>query len=141
MKKIFGIFITIWLLFIWLSNAQENTNTENPDTRWITMNDKCLLNWQCKFNIYEFLGIRQDIPDNDSPEVFVQDVLLSATFFIWTVVTIALVVSGLMFIFAWATGKDPSKAKAGIKNSLIGLLIVICSYSIIRVVQYIAKWL
>ena len=100
-----------------------------------------MLNGQCGFNIYQFLGIRKDIADNNSPELFVQDILLSATFFIGTVVTIGIIVSGLMFIFAGATGKDPSKAKAGLKNSFIGLLIVVCSYSIIRVVQYIAKGL
>lgn len=112
-----------------------------PAVQWIRMNESCLLNGQCSFNIYEFLGIRKSISDNNSPELFVQDILLSATFFIGTVVTIALIVSWLMFIFAGASGKDPTTAKAGIKNSLIGLLIVVCSYSIIRVVQYIAKWL
>jgi len=109
--------------------------------QWIRMNKTCLLNGQCGFNIYQFLGIRTSIADASSPELFVQDILLSATFFIWTIVTIALVVSGLMFIFAGATWKDPTKAKAGIKNSFIGLLIVVCSYSIIRIVQYIAKGL
>ncbi len=112
-----------------------------PTVQWIRMNDKCLLNGQCGFNIYQFLGLRQSISDNNSPELFVQDILLSATFFIGTIVTIAFIVSWLMFIFAGATGKDPSKAKAGIKNSLIGLLIVVSSYSIIRIVQYIAKGL
>ncbi|AHB40841.1 hypothetical protein P148_SR1C00001G0023 [candidate division SR1 bacterium RAAC1_SR1_1] len=107
----------------------------------IRMNETCLLNGQCSFNIYEFLGIRKSIADNSSPELFVQDILLSATFFIGTVVTIAIIVSGLMFVFAGATGKDPTKAKAGLKNSFIGLLLVVCSYSIIRVVQYIAKGL
>lgn len=140
MKKILWFLIIFGALFFQtLSFAQ--SDTETPDTRWITMNEDCLLNWQCKFNIYEFLWIRKSIADNNSPELFVQDILLSATFFIGTVVTIAIIVSWLMFIFAGATGKDPTKAKAGLKNSLIGLLIVVCSYSIIRVVQYIAKGL
>lgn len=97
------------------------------------------MNGQCSFNIYQLLGIKKDTVDASSPEVFVQDILLSATFFIGTVVTLALIVSGLMFIMASATGKSPDKAKTGIKNSLIGLLIVVSSYSIIRIVQYIAK--
>lgn len=112
-----------------------------PAVQGIRMNETCLLNGQCGFNIYQFLGIRKSIAENNSPELFVQDILLSATFFIGTIVTVALIISGLMFIFAGATGKDPTTAKSGIKNSLIGLLIVICSYSIIRVVQYIAKGL
>jgi len=129
-----GIFISQWLLY--------NTALgQNDKPMGIKMDQDCLLNWQCKFNIYQFLWIKKEIADASSPELFVQDILLSATFFIWTVVTIALVVSGLMFIFAWATGKDPTKAKAGIKNSIIWLLIVVSSYSIIRIVQYIAKGL
>jgi hypothetical protein len=140
MKKIFWLLILLALFFSqWL--LYNTTFWQSSQTRGIEMDQKCLLNWQCGFNIYEFLGIRESISDNDSPELFVQDILLSATFFIGTVVTIALIVSGLMFIFAGASGKDPTTAKAGIKNSLIGLLIVVCSYSIIRVVQYIAKWL
>ncbi|MDD3262302.1 MAG: hypothetical protein PHR61_00480 [Candidatus Absconditabacteria bacterium] len=135
MKKIFGLLILIIGLFNSISFAQ------NEQPMGITMDQDCLLNGQCKFNIYQFLGIRTSIADASSPELFVQDILLSATFFIGTIVTIALVVSGLMFIFAGATGKDPTKAKAGIKNSFIGLLIVVSSYSIIRVVQYIAKGL
>lgn len=135
MKKIFWLLILIIGLFSTISFAQ------NEEPMWITMDQDCLLNWQCKFNLYQFLGIRTSIADASSPELFVQDILLSATFFIWTIVTIALVVSGLMFIFAGATWKDPTKAKAGIKNSFIWLLIVVCSYSIIRVVQYIAKGL
>lgn len=106
-------------------------------TRGITINPECLKNWQCGFNIYELLGINR----NTSATLFVQDILLSATFFIGTVITIALIYSGIMFIMAGATGKDPSNAKNGIKYSIIGLLIVITSYSLIRLIQYIAKGL
>ncbi len=102
---------------------------------WITINPSCLKNWQCKFNIYELLGIKR----SSDPTVFVQDILLSATFFIGTVITIALIYSGILYIMAGTTGKDPASAKSGMKNSIIGLVIVICSYSIIRLVQYIAK--
>lgn len=144
MKRIFWFFLLGIILlnttFV-LAQESENLNTPQPSAMGITLNENCILNWQCKFNIYEFLGIKKEIANASSPELFVQDILLSATFFIGTVVTVALVVSGLMFIFAGATGKDPTKAKAGIKNSIIWLLIVVCSYSIIRIVQYIAKWL
>jgi hypothetical protein len=119
-------------------------STSSPcyTNNWITVCPDCLLNGQCKLNIYNTLGIRQRTNgsgDATSVGLFVQDIVLSATFFIWTLVTVALVVSGLMYIFAWATGKDPAKAKTGMINSLIGLVIVACSYFIIRLVQYIAK--
>ena len=108
----------------------------------MTINEECLLNGQCKFNVYDALGIRQSVRnewDATSVGLFVQDIVLAVTMFIGTVVTVAIMVSWLMWIFAWATGKDPTKAKSWLINALIGLLIVTCSYLIIRVVQYIAK--
>lgn len=134
---IWGLFVLQWLSSI--SLAETGNTWTTPEVQWITMNEKCLLNGQCKFDIYRFLGIRQSIADNNSPELFVQDILLSATFFIGTIVTIGIIVSWLMFIFAWVSGKDPTKAKNWLKYSFIWLLIVISSYSIIRIVQYIAK--
>jgi len=108
----------------------------------ITCDPDLLVNGQCKLNIYDTLGIRQSVRDEGeatSVGLFVQDIVLSATFFIGTVVTIALVVSGIMFIMASSSGKDPANAKNGIIGSLVGLLIVVSSYVIIRLVQYIAK--
>jgi len=64
--------------------------------------------------------------------------MLSATFFIGTVVAIGLIYSGFLYI----TAKDDSgagKAKKGITWSLIGLALVMLSYTIIRLVQYVAK--
>lgn len=108
----------------------------------ISCNQDQLVNGQCKLNIYDTLGIRKSVRNTDDPTsvgLFVQDIVLAATFFIGTLVTVALVVSGLMFIFAASSGKDPANAKKWIMGSLVGLLIVVSSYVIIRLVQYIAK--
>ena len=108
----------------------------------ISCSEEQLVNGQCKLNIYDTLGIRKSVRNTDdatSVGLFVQDVVLSATFFIGTLVTIALIISWLMFIFAASSGKSPDKAKQWIMGSLIGLLIVVSSYVIIRLVQYIAK--
>lgn len=81
----------------------------------MTIGPKCLLNGQCKFNIYDALGIRTSVRNEGDPTsvgIFVQDIVLSATMFIGTIVTIAIIVSGLMRIFAGASGKDPTKAKS-----------------------------
>lgn len=124
-------------------NPTTNTPTSNKSVMWITCDEKSLVNGQCKLNIYDTLGIRKSVRNTDDPTsvgLFVQDIVLSATFFIGTLVTIALIVSGLMFIFAASSGKDPANAKKGIIGSLVGLLIVVSSYVIIRLVQYIAKW-
>ncbi len=112
-------------------------NTEHTSVMGITCDEDLLVNGQCKFNINETLGIKKW--ETNSVGILVQDIVLSATFFIGTVVTIALIVSGLMYIFAASSGKDPANAKKWIMWSLIGLLIVVSSYIIIRLVQYIAK--
>lgn len=128
--------------------ANKNTpNIETTTPEWdetvmgITMWPNCLKNGQCSFKIYDLLWIKQDMPaeSRTSATFFVQDILLAATFFIGTIITIALLRSGVMYILAWATNKDPSNAKNGIKYSIIWLLLVISSYAIIRLVQYIAK--
>lgn len=124
--------------------AKTSTQNETPESYMgITCNEDLLVQGQCKLNIYDTLGIRKSVRNENDPTsvgLFVQDVVLSATFFIGTVVTIALVVSGIMYIFAASSGKSPDAAKKGIIWSLIGLLIVVSSYVIIRLVQYIAKW-
>ena len=100
-------------------------------------NGEGLANGQCTFDVYETVGIRKDQPDTDVG-TFVQDIFLSATFFIGTVVAVALIYSGIMYIMAKDDGAA-GKAKNGIKWSLIGLALVMFSYTIIRLVQYIAK--
>lgn len=125
-----------------ISCKADTWSTTSSSVNGITINEECLTNGQCKFNIYDTLGIRKSIRAEGDPTsvgIFVQDIVLSATFFIWTVVTVALIVSGLMYIFAAASGKDPSWAKKWIIWALIGLVIVACSYFIIRLVQYLAK--
>lgn len=100
-------------------------------------NAEGLANGQCTFNIYNAVGIRQDQPDTNTA-LRVQDIFLSATFFIGTVVAVALIYSGVMYIMAKDDG-GAKKAKEGIKYSLVGLALVMLSYTIIRLVQYIAK--
>ncbi len=100
-------------------------------------NAQNLANGQCSFNIYETVGIRKDQPDTEVG-TFVQDAFLAATFFIGTVVAVALIYSGIMYIMA-KDDSAASKAKNGIKWSLIGLALVMFSYTIVRLVQYIAK--
>ena len=121
------------------TGTPSSTTASSNSVNGITINESCLTNGQCKFNIYEALGIRKSVGTDSSVWPFVQDIVLSATFFIWTVVTIALIVSGLLYIFAAASGKDPSGAKKWITGALIGLVIVACSYFIIRLIQYLAK--
>ena len=107
------------------------------ETMWIGCNSDQLRNWQCTFNANTALGIKQNQPDV-SVDAFAEDIILSSTFFIGTVVAVWLMYSGRIYI----TAKDNAAAakwKNGIKWSFIWVLLVIGSYTIIRLVQYIAR--
>lgn len=127
------------------SACSENQTTTTPTTTssstqvWISCTKDQLLYGQCKLNVYDTLGIRKSDGDT-SVGIFVQDIVLSATMFIGTIVTIAIVVSGLMFVFGWANPELQSKAKKGLINAIIGLVIVMSSYFVIRLIQFIVKW-
>lgn len=106
---------------------------------WLTMNADCLINGQCSYNIYETLWIRKSDPD---PSVwsFVQDIVLAVTMFIGTVVAIVLVVSGILYILSSIRGSttQAEMAKKGIVNSIMWLILVVSSYAIVRLVQFLA---
>jgi len=130
-----------WWTNSWNSGTiTTNSETTNPyGNMWINMNDKCLVNWQCSLNIYQTLWIRKSNPRPDV-QTFVQDIILALTNFFGTVVAVILVVSGLLYIFSsfkWNSSLA-STAKSGIFGSLIWLLLVSCSYAIIRLIQFIA---
>ena len=101
------------------------------------MNTECLLNGQCKLNVYKVFWIRKSNPNPTVWWLF-QDIVLAATSFVWTVVVIALVVSGLIFAFGSISWKDTKKAKTIMIDCLIWLLLVMWSYTIIRLIQFIA---
>ena len=118
--------------------VDENWNCDTSlENLWITMNTECLLNWQCSLNVYKVMWIRKS---NEKPTVlwFFQDIVLAATTFVWTVVVIALIVSGLIFAFGSITWKDTKKAKTIMIDCLVWLLLVMWSYTIIRLIQFIA---
>lgn len=104
----------------------------------ITLDNTCLTNGTCRLDIYQTLGIREDSPEN-STQIFVQDAILGATFFIGTVATIGMIIAGMMTVFAWADEGMYAKGKKGFLYSIIGLLLSIFSYTLIRFIQYIAQ--
>ena len=61
-----------------------DTNSSTP-VMGIDCDQDKLVNGQCKLNIYDTLGIRKSVRNENDPTsvgLFVQDVVLSATFFI-----------------------------------------------------------
>lgn len=114
----------------------------NAWNMWIEMNPDCLINWQCKFDIYQTLWIRQSLPreTRSSPWIFIQDIILSATFFVGTLITAVLIISWLLYVFAWVNAGLADKAKKWITWSLIWLLFVVWSYAFVRLIQFLVTW-
>ncbi|MDR0650209.1 MAG: hypothetical protein LBG59_02095 [Candidatus Peribacteria bacterium] len=83
----------------------------------IVMNTECMTSVGCSMDVGVMLGLKDPAPagseaaNRTSVLTFVQDIVLAATFFIGTVVTLALIFSGLLFIFSAA---DSSKKKIAI---------------------------
>ena len=111
---------------------------ENARNAGITLDNDCLTKWSCRLDIYQTLGIREDSPEN-STQIFVQDAILGATFFIGTMATIGMIISGLMTVFAGADESMYAKGRKWFVYSIIGLLLSIFSYTLIRFIQYIAQ--
>ena len=128
-----------WRFFIFC------TYLNMPDTPadigwWIGLDSECLTKWTCTLTINKTLQIKQDLSaEDDTLGTVVQDVFLWATFFIGTIATIGLIISGMMMVFWWASESQFEKWKTWFKYSLIGVLLVVFSYSMIRLVEYIAQ--
>jgi len=104
----------------------------------INLDTECLINWQCSLNVYKVMWIREQDP-NPTVLWFFQDITLATTTAIlWTLITVALVLSWLYFAICSVTGKEPKKAKEIIKACFGWLLLVMSSYAIIRLVQFLA---
>ena len=86
-------------------NAQDKAcnpvAVNNFGTAGITCGTQQLLDGACSLSIYKLLGIRTS-DQNASIDGFVQDIVLASTFFIGTVVTVGLIVSGLLMVFSGA---------------------------------------
>lgn len=110
----------------------------HANNAWININDTCLQDGTCSLNIYQTLNIREDTQANNA-QTFVQDIFLWATFFIGTLAAIWFIVSGMTMVFGGASEAMYEKGKKWFKYSIIGILLVVFSYSIIRLIEYIAQ--
>jgi len=122
---------------------QEDDDSNSSSTAdydmWIYCPPDKMVAGQCKFDVYDTIWIRQSEWET-SVWIFVQDIILSATMFIGTVITIAIIVSWLLFVFWWAKPDLQAKAKKWLTNAVIWLVLVLSSYTIIRLIQYLIKW-
>lgn len=107
---------------------------------WIELEDWCLTNGNCKLNIYQTLWIRESTAWENSTELLVQDIFLATTFFVGTVATVWLLISGLKMVFGGADESQFESGKKWVKYSIIWILLVLLSYTLIRVVEFVAQW-
>lgn len=171
MKKILAIVLWVMLSFqilsIWQitqaqqeqtppqnegnSSDEDKTKTnENTSSQWSTSNiDIWLqLNWDCLtwvwsncFKYEKLLGVWNENTSSKSIFEWVQDAILAATSFVWTILVVVLLYCGFNYILA--ANSNPWKAtklKDYMINAAIWAILVRCSYLIVRIVQYVAQW-
>lgn len=127
-----------------LARETENSGPTSPTSSqiWVNLSDQCV-KWVGKwcFDIGRLLWGEED-PDTDKTALTViQDVILAATWLVWTVLTLVLIYCGFMYIVAsgWDSWKA-SQMKRWMINAWIWALLVRCAYWIVRLIQYIAEW-
>ena len=107
----------------------------------INFNWDCLMwMWKWCFDYEKVIWIDEAQNPNITATSITQDVILSATYMVWTVLTIVIIWCGLWYIFASRDGKDVSKYKKWLISAAIWALLVRWAYAIVRLIQYIAQW-
>lgn len=140
-----SLFLFLGLGLLSNTNAEEKKAEKQEDCPGgICTSVERLTNWTSKMDIYKALWMDHKNESwgekKTSVMTFVQDIIYGATFFIGTVVTTALIVSGLLLVFSWTSTKLRNDAKNWFKYALIWLVIVTLSIVIVRAVQFIAQW-
>lgn len=79
---------------------------QNLQENGIYLDSDCMLHGTCEFSIYDATKVKKDRAPAERTSVigFLQDIILAATTFIGTVVTVALILSGLLYIFSTVDG-------------------------------------
>ncbi len=107
----------------------------------IIMSTGCMKWIGCGMDIDTLINLKsKGSSERTSVLTVVQDAILAATFFIGTVVTIAFLYCGWLFIMSGADDSSKrSNAQKGMINAAIGMVLVMASYAIIRLVQFLAS--
>ena len=78
--------------------------------------------------------------ENRTVLIIAQDVVLAATYMVWTVLTIVLIYCWLMYILSARGWKDPSNYRRWLVRAAVWACLVRWAYAIVKLIQYIAKW-
>ncbi len=120
--------------------TEDGTECLNPP--WSQLGINCtpqqLAIGTCTRNINKTLGIRQSNTVT-TPTMLVADVVLAATGFVGTLLTVALLVMGGKYVMWWFDESTTGDLKNNIKKLLIWLLMVIGSYTVIKIIQFVAR--
>lgn len=142
MKKIFTVFISLLAFspLFFISNISSATSDTPVESWWINLKGGCLDGmWSDCFNYEEMIWIA-DAGTKPTATSIAQDVFYAATYMVGTVLTIVVVYCGLMYILASRDWKDVNPYKKWLISAGIWALLVRWAYTIVRLVQYIAKW-
>jgi len=144
MKKILvfllGLFVSLTVFTIWSTTLGQENDTPGLSTKWGCLT--WMWNWCFSFdNFIHWSGSKVTSTNkHKTVTTIAQDIILAATYMIWTVLTIVIIYCGLMYIFAARDGKDVSNYKKWLINAAIWAVLVRWAYAIVRLIQYIAKW-
>ncbi len=108
-------------------------------TLWINCSSEQLVKGNCSLNVSQLLWIRTEQSWSNNLMTWLQDATLGATSFIGTVLTIGLVAVALRYIFGGLDASFVGNAKKWFSYAIIGFFLVVFSYTIVRLVQYLAQ--
>jgi hypothetical protein len=147
---LYGLFMVFSLFLSWgivlaqvdPNNPQGQNSPAYWDTEiWINFWDGCLTGmWKWCFDYEKMIWIDKSQNQNITTKSIAQDVLLAATYMVWTVLTVVIIYCWLGYIFAAKWWKDPKEYKDWLVKAAIWALLVRWAYAIVRLIQYIAKW-
>lgn len=146
MKKILlfmlGLFVSLAVLSTWNTTLAQRGGSI---VAGVSISGDCLT-WMWKWcfsydNLIWWSGSHIDsVNERRTVTTVAQDVILAATYMVWTVLTIVIIYCGLMYIFAARGEKEVSKYKRWLIDAAIWAVLVRWAYAIVRLIQYIAKW-
>ena len=134
-----GLFTMFFLVLLW-NFVLASWDIYKNSGIWINFWDNCLTwMWKWCFDYEEMIWISKVQNGNITTTSIAQDVLLAATYMVWTVLTVVIIYCWLRYIFAAKWWKDPKEYKDWLISAAIWALLVRWAYAIVRLIQYIAK--
>lgn len=143
MKKILSTILGIFIAFLFCSVPNLLLAQWSPEDVGVNIHKKdCLMwVWENCFHYEKMMWIDDNQPwSGYTATSIAQDVVVSATYMVWTVLTIVIIVCWLWYIFSSASGKDTSKYKKWLIYAALWAILVRWAYAIVRLIQYVAKW-